>query len=516
MIYLKALPESPGCYIYKNNKEEIIYIGKAKSIKKRVSSYFQKTSHDIKTQCLVENISSVDFIVTNNELEALILENTLIKRHKPKYNISLKFSGDYSYIQITDEKFPRVLLSYKKTGKGKFFGPFTSSQARYNILVLFNKAFQLRTCKRMPKKACLRYHIQLCCAPCIENIKKEEYTEKIDRIKLILKGKTEEILKSMSDEMSACSKNLNFEKAMELRNQINAVKMLNERQSMARNRVFNEDIINTVVRNGKVYLILFNIYKGTLTNKDEYSFTYTEDFFEEFIVQYYSEHNVPSELILKEEVNEAVIDFLSMRRKSRVRVTIPKKGEKKHLLDLVEKNIEISFFANITLLEEMKEKLNLEKLPDIIECFDISHLSGTSTVGSMVQFRNARPSKSNYRKFKIKDVKGVDDTKSIAEVVRRRYLRLSKSGGELPDLIIIDGGVGQLNAAVSELEKLGLVIPIISIAKRIEEIFKPGIKDPLLLEEKEKTLLLIREIRDEAHRFAIAYNRLLRSKEMLK
>jgi len=515
MVDLKSTPTEPGCYIYKDSNDKVIYVGKAKNLKKRVASYFRKTEHDQKTQCLIANIRSVDYIVTNNELEALILENTLIKKYKPKYNIHLKYSGTYPYIQLTAEKFPRLLLARYKTGKGSYFGPFVSSSARFNIVSVLNRTFRLRTCKRLPKKACLRYHIELCSAPCINCIEKDDYTRAIDKVKMVLNGKNAELLKNMQDEMLAFSKDLVFEKAMELRNQIKAVEILSERQAMDRNRVYNEDIINFVVRSGKVYLMLFNIYKGTLNNKSEYSFDFSEGFMEEFITRYYSENDIPYELILPIEISETLVSFLSIKKKGKVRAIVPQKGEKKLLMDLVRKNIEISFFGDMTLLEDLRNILSLDSTPSVIECFDISHISGTSMVGSMVQFRNAKPDKSNYRKFKIRSVKGVDDTKAIAEVVRRRYSRLLKSGSQLPDLIIIDGGKGQLNSAACELKKLELNIHLISIAKRLEEIHKPG-QRPIIIPRKGRTLQLIQQIRDEAHRFAITYNRLLRSKEQLE
>jgi len=516
MIDLKATPTEPGCYIYKNDSDKVIYVGKAKNLRKRVSSYFRKTEHDQKTQCLISNIHSVDYIVTNNELEALILENTLIKKYKPKYNIHLKHSGTYPYIQLTAEKFPRLLLARSKTGKGSYYGPFVSSNTRFNIVSVLNRTFRLRTCKRLPKKVCLRHHIELCSAPCAGCVERSDYLKAIDKVKMVLNGKNAELLKNMQDEMLAFSRDLAFEKAMELRNQIRAIEILSERQAMDRNRVYNEDIINFVVRNGKVFLILFNIYKGTLNNKSEYSFDFSEGFLEEFITRYYSEKDIPSELILPAEIGETLVSFLSMKKKGKVKVVLPQKGEKKLLLDLVKKNIEISFFGDMTLLEDLKNVLSLDSTPFVIECFDISHLSGTSMVGSMVQFRNAKPDKSNYRKFKIMSVQGIDDTKAIAEVVRRRYTRLLKSGSELPSLVIIDGGKGQLNSAVRELEKIGLSIPLVSIAKRLEEIHKPGLENPIRISRKGKTLHLIQQIRNEAHRFAITYNRLLRSKEQLK
>ncbi len=519
MINIDSIPVNPGCYLFKDSSGAIIYIGKAKNLRKRVASYFQKREPDPKTAALVAKIASVDFIATDTEVEALILENGLVKKHKPKYNIDLKDSKNYAYIQLTDEEFPRLLIARRKTGgvKGKFFGPFTSAQERDYILEFLNKTFKIRTCRRFPKKPCLKYHINLCCAPCAGFVSREEYDGNIAKIKLILGGKTKELLDSMNAEMVRQSGSLNFESALELKNQIYAVSSLNERQNVERQKAHDEDIINYLIKDDKVYLILFNIYKGTLLNKSEFNFNYSPDFLEEFIARYYPENEIPGEVILPQEIDDSLISFLNYTKKGgKVKVTVPKRGEKKQLLDLVAKNIEISFFGDALKIEALKNKLNLSEMPNVIECFDISHLSGTATVGSMVQFRNAKPDKSNYRRFKIKTVEGIDDVSAIAEVVRRRYSRLKEEKKKLPDLIIIDGGRGQLNSALNELKKLELKIPVISIAKKLEEIYVPALRYPLKLDEKEKALTFIREIRDEAHRFAVKYNRLLRKKELLE
>ena len=513
MIKLSNIPNNPGCYIFKDKSNKIIYIGKAKNLNKRVKSYFQKTELDPKTQALVQNIKSVDFFVTDNEVEALLLENNLIKKNRPKYNIDLRDSKSYAFIKITDEEYPRLLIARRKRmGKGKFYGPFIHANTRDYIIWTLKKTFQIRTCKRIPKKACLRYHINLCTAPCIGKISKIEYNDKIKMVELILKGGTKELLESLNEKMKNASEKMNFERALELRNQRDAIEWLSEKQKMERQKIYNEDIINYIIEKDKVYLILFNVYKGILENKQDFEFEYSENFLEEFMVQYYSDNNVPRELIISKELDSSLIDFLKTKRNGSVKITIPKKGEKKHLMDLVKKNIELSFFGDIEKLEDLKTKLKLHELPNVIECFDISHLSGTSTVASMVQFRNAKPDKSNYRRFKIMTVDGIDDTSAIAEVVRRRYTRLIRDFVEMPKLIIIDGGRGQLNSAINEINKLNLKIPIISIAKKLEDVYVPGLMFPMKLNKKSKALKLIQEIRDEAHRFAISYNRLLRQK----
>ncbi len=514
MFDVTALPTNPGCYLFRDTDKKIIYVGKAKNLRKRVKSYFQKRDVDPKTRCLIDSFDSVEFFVTDTEVEALILENTLIKKHQPKYNINLKDAKTYAFIQLTNEEFPRLVIARQKRGDGRFYGPFVNAQERDYVYQFLNRTFSLRTCKKMPKKPCLRYHIRLCDAPCGGLISKDEYANKIISAQLILSGKSRELIKKMDLTMKEQSEQLEFEKALILRNQKMAIQHLQEHQNMQRQQTYDEDIINYMMQEGTVYLMLFTIYKGTLSNKNEYVFEYNDEFLEEFIVQYYSENPVPKEVIVPNKLTESIISFLEQKRKKRVHVLVPKKGAKKQLLDLVKKNIEISFFADITKVDELQKRLQLQETPFVIECFDISHLSGTSTVGSMVQFRKGKPDKSNYRRFRIRTVVGVDDVAAIAEVVRRRYTRLKQEHAEMPHLVIIDGGRGQLNSTVHELEKLDVKIPVISIAKQFEEIYLPGSSQPVRLAKKEKALLFIQEIRDEAHRFAISYNRLLRRKKL--
>jgi len=515
MLDINILPNYPGCYLFKDKKNSVIYIGKAKNLKKRVKSYFQKEDFDIKTQSMIRHINSIDFVATDSEVEALILEDTLIKKHQPKYNIRLKDAKSHSYILLTDDDYPQVVIARRKIGNGRFYGPFVSAYERDYVLQFLRRTFLLRTCKKMPKKVCLRYHINLCDGPCVGFVSKDDYSNKISKVKLILSGKTDKLLKNLDLEMKKQSEKNQFEKALNTRNQINAIVHLKERQKMQREKKYNEDIINYQIKDDKVYLMIFNIYKGTLSNKNEFVFDYNPDFLEEFIVQFYSDAPVPKELIVPNTLSDSIGLFLKNKKGSKVHVTKPQKGEKKQLLDLVEKNIEIAFFADIDKVKTLKNRLHLHESPDIIECFDISHLSGTSTVGSMVQYRLGKPDKNNYRRFRIRSIEGIDDTAAIAEVVRRRYTRLKKEDSEYPNLIIIDGGRGQLNFAYQELVKLELKIPIISIAKHFEEIYFPGIIEPLRLSKKDKALQYIQEIRDEAHRFAIKYNRLLRKKELI-
>jgi excinuclease ABC subunit C len=514
MIDLGTLPRLPGCYLYKDADGKVLYVGKAKDLKKRVGNYFQKRDHDPKTKSLIQAASGLDFIVTNTEVEALLLENTLIKKHWPRYNIKLKDSSRYACIHLTDEHLPRIRISRSKQGRGTFFGPFTSARERDYVFSVVRKAFQLRTCRRLPKRACLRYHLGACSGPCIGKITDAEYQEKVKRADAALKGNIAELIASLENEMANSAARQEYERARDLRNEIAALERLQERQSIERKRKFDQDIISWLVEDGNVYLMLFKVYKGTLEGKEDFVFAYDENFLEEFLVQYYSENVPPEELIVAQPLDEPLVEFLSHLKGKKVKVTVPKQGEKKDLLDLAKKNVEIGFFGERKKVQALQDALKIPKFPNVIECFDISHLAGTSMVGSMVQFRGGRPDKSNYRRFKIKAVKGIDDLASIAEIVRRRYSRLKDEGKELPDLIIIDGGAGQLSAAFQELRNLRIKVPIISIAKREEEIYIPDLDGPLSIKRDEAASLFVQEIRDEAHRFAISYNRLLRQKAL--
>lgn len=511
------IPTNSGCYIFKDKDNTIIYVGKAKNLQKRVSSYFLKKDHDIKTQALVKNIRNVEFFITSNELEALILENNLIKKYKPKYNIDLKDSQRYAYILITDEKYPRLLTARDKKIKGKYFGPFVSGDDRNHILKVLRDKFQIRTCRNLPKKACLRYHINLCSAPCINLISQSDYNASITKIEYFLKGNSKELIIQLEQEMKESSQKLLFEQAKIIRDQILALESLSEKQKLEKEKKYDEDIINYVVDANKVYLIVFNINKGILTTKNEFSFDYSQNILDEFILRYYSSHNIPKIIIVPHELDDSsIINYLSNLANQKVEIIVPKKGEKLQLLDLVKTNIELSFLKENKMILLLKDELNFNFYPRVIECFDISNTQGNLSVGSMVQFKDAKPKKTNYRRFKIKTVEGSDDFASIKEVVYRRYYNLKVNNLEYPDLIVIDGGKGQLSAAISALRQLEIKIPIISLAKKFEEINMPGLKNPKILKPNSQGLKLLQQIRDEAHRFAINYHRLLRSKKMIE
>ncbi|MBT6690449.1 excinuclease ABC subunit C [archaeon] len=518
MINLSHIPKNPGCYLFKDSKDKVIYVGKAKSLDKRVKSYF-KEHEDIKTNILVSKIKDVDFVVTDSEVEALILENNLIKKFKPRYNIDLKDSKRYAYIERTDDEFPRMLVARKREGKGKFYGPFVSGMSRDYVLHALRKTFKIRTCKRLPKRRCMRFDIGLCSGPCEGHISKADYLADVKSAEMVLKGKTRGVVEILDKRMKMFSRDKEFERALEIREQIRSVKELGDRQKMERDKTYDEDFINWIVHDGTVYLILFNARKGILENKQSFEFEWTPNFLEEFLVQFYSDYDVPREVVLPVNVDSGLKNFLKDKG---ARVVVPKVGEKMKLLELVKKNVEIAVFGDSDKIKDLRDKLNLNFLPRVIECFDVSHLNGTDVVASMVQFRDGKADKSNYRKFRIRGGDVNDDYAAMSEVVRRRYSRLVRGSGlevgskeqVMPDLIVVDGGKGQLGVVLDVLEELRLKIPVLGIAKREEEVFLPGRSSGVKLDRRGKALKLLIEIRDEAHRFAIAYQRLLRSKKL--
>lgn len=514
---LADIPHTPGCYLYKDADGTIIYVGKAKDLRKRVSSYFQKRDHDPKTMKLVRTIADVEYIVTGTDEEAYLLENSLIKRHQPKYNIDLRDAKSYAYIELTKEPFPRIAIARKAKGAGQFFGPFVSGKERDYVMSVVKKTFQLRSCRSMPgnHRPCLRFHIGNCTGPCTGRVSSDAYAKQCSRAEAVLKGKTAELTASLTEEMNRYSETMEFEAAMRCRDVIAAVTHLAGRQYVSRQKDYDEDVINYVRADGAVYLMVFHVYTGTLGGREEFLFEESDGFFEEFLSQYYSEHPAPREVIVPEAVDESLAEYLGTVAKRKVLVTVPKQGEKMKLLELARKNIETVHFGDEIRVEELRKALHLADAPTVIECFDISHLSGTDTVASMVQFRNGRPDKKNYRRFRIQTVEGIDDFASMAEVVRRRYSRLVAEEKDLPDLILIDGGKGQLSSAKRVLDELEVDVPVISLAKSEEEVFVSGVPFPLPFGKKTRANMYLQEIRDEAHRFAVTYNRLLRKKRVV-
>jgi len=498
---LERLPLSPGCYLFKDKIGKVIYVGKAKQLRKRVSSYFARVHEDRKTQLLIDEIKDLDFISTTTEVEALILENNLIKKNYPKYNIDLKDAQRYAYIRlVTKTDLPYIEIERNRKGDGEYYGPFVSGHIRRLVLEVLSRNFKILTKKPSPKIKKL--------------IDREEYLKRIEQARKILKGNVDQLIKELEDLVKEASKKTFYEYALTIQNRINALKSLKEKQYMELTKSFNANIINYIVSEDTVYLLIFSIRKGILEEKQEYVIPYMQDFLNEFILRYYDVAPIPEEVILPHQIDPAINLYLTKLKKRKTTVIVPEKGDKKQLLDLVLKNIKDTFFFGKEKLIALKEALNLPKLPSKMECFDISHLGGTNTVASMVSFKDGVPDKSSYRKYKIRTTSGGDDYAAMKEVISRRYAKLSREHLAYPDLIIIDGGKGQLSAALESLEKLKVKIPVISLAKQFEEIYTNPVGDPVRFPKAHKGLQLLQSIRDEAHRFAIRYQQLLRSKEL--
>lgn len=515
-IDLKTVPDVPGCYLFKDAKGEVIYVGKAKRLKARVSSYFQKTAQTPKTQVLVKHIASAEFIVVDSEVEALLLENKLIKQHSPKYNISLKDSKTYAYICITDEKFPRILTVRKRGRRGTYFGPYTDGFARVQLISLAVKLFSLRVCKTLPSRACLNYHIGLCSAPCIKNVTEEQYKAQVEGALRFLKGDTEWVAERLKTEMADAARQMKFEVALERRRQLESLAVLSERQKIDRHREFDEDVVAFISDGVRGFVELLTVRKGVISGKKQFTFELQDDLLESFIKQYYDTHVPPREILLseacwKDEDERAAIEqYLQNLHKKSVSLIVPERGERLGLIKLAEKNA-LARSEN-TVLKEIQEKLTLPQPPITIECFDMSNLGADYLVGGMVQWVNGKPNKDQYRRFEIKSVKGKnDDFASMREVIYRRYKRLVAEQAQFPDLIIVDGGPGQLESALFSLKKLGLKIPLVALAKEREEIYTPHEREPLRFDSQSEMMLLIRNIRDSVHRFVLSYNRKKRS-----
>jgi len=552
---IKSLPDKTGIYLMFDSSKNVIYVGKAKNLKNRVGSYFANIPRsDIKTRTLVNKISDFDIIITNSEQEALILENNLIKRYKPKFNIRLKDDKTYPFIKVDiSENFPKVYITREvKHDKSKYFGPFASSKSVRNTLNLLKKLFPYRSCNKFitgtDKKPCLDFHINRCVGPCIGAVNQNQYLEIIDQVILFLEGKTENIVKDIHQSMMNASDNLNFEKAAILRDQLKSIESVNEKQKVL--FIDNHDADIIAIASDKSLntscMQVFFIRSGKLIGKDDFMMSdiqheLDKDILNAFIKQFYDKNPyIPPEIIIQHSVIETSLLelWLSNKRKSKVKIIIPKKGTKRKLLNMVSenalfglskyKNERINKISNLNLaMYELKEELSLVKDPIRIECYDISNISGTNPVGSMVVFEAGLPKKSDYRKFKIKNIDGIDDYAMMREMLTRRFKRLVNSKNELdnlnqnsnsnwhivPDLVLIDGGKGHLGVALSVFLELGInSIGIASIAKKNEELFIPEMLESISLDSRSPALYLIKNIRDEAHRFAINYHRNLRSK----
>lgn len=544
---IKLVPTQPGCYLYYDKKGTIIYVGKAKNLKRRVYSYFHKQHESPKTNILVSQIEKLEYIITDSEVEALILESHLIKQHKPKYNILLKDDKKYPYFLITDEDFPRIQVVRKKNlnpDKGRFYGPYTDVGAMYATLDFLKRLFPLKQCKtpKFTNRPCLYYHIGKCLAPCQGKVTPEEYQKLIQQVELFLSGKQSELLKQIQLQMQKYAEAEQFEKAAKMRDSYLDLQKTLERQKIVyENTKLNEDIIAVLYEDGILAIVIMMIREGRLIDKKD--FTYFVDnvdkteYFETFFRDYYTNLKLefPDRIISKdlEEVGEKELyqDWLKVLSGKKVTISYGK-GKYKELYELALKNatnlLENAKLKKMAQIRDdfnevgsyLAEKLHLTNFPNRIECYDISHIQGTNTVASMVVFQNGLPKKTAYRKFKVKSTEGKpDDFLSMKEVLSRRLSRLGEPKWEKPDLIIIDGGKGQLSSVMQIVEDMGIKvgkggIDFVSLAKREEEVFLPHQSESILLPRDSNALYLVQRIRDEAHRFAITFHRNLRSKKL--
>lgn len=526
---LKVSPDKSGVYLMKDKDGNIIYIGKAVNLKKRIKSYFQRERF---TKNFIEKVKDIEYIITNSESEALILENNLIKKYRPKYNVKLRDDKTYPYLKITtNEEYPRIFITRRISLDGaRYFGPYASAGSLRKTVRVIKQLFPVATCKSKIKKRenpCLEFHINRCIAPCRGNVKKQEYQKLVKEIIDFLNGNYRKILKMLEKEMKKAAENLNFEKAKNLRDKIKAIEKISEKQKVVIDDFSSFDVVglSKSVNISCIYLLL--IREGKLVSGQYFildsPFAEEKEIISNFIKQIYlSTENIPQEILVPVaiEEKEEIEKFLSEKIKKKVRIIHPQKGEKKELLNLAKKNAELYLANNlekkerkILLLKELQEFLNLPSIPLRIECYDISNISGKEATGSLVVFENGIPLKSSYRRFKIKTVNQPDDFAMLREVIKRRFSdeRLHPPNFKFPDLIIVDGGKGQLNTVLNLLKEIKKEFPVISIAKGEEKIFA---------EKKEEINLpphllhLIQQIRDEAHRFAISYHRKLLSKKI--
>lgn len=514
------LPNKPGVYIMRDNTDTIIYIGKAKSLVKRVKSYFREKLDRPKTQILMSHFHSLEYIITNSEKEALILEANLIKKHRPRYNIQLKDDKRYPYVKITDEEYPRLVITRNVTKNGVYFGPFTDVGSVKRTVKFLKSLFKIRTCRNM-NGPCLNSQIDLCYAPCDGRISKKQYSEIINKIDLFFQGKYSVIVKNLKKEMLEAADNEEFEKAAVIRDQISSIEEIMEKQFVElANDDLDQDVIAMALNKNEVIVIIMPIRNGKIVGRDDFlmsssKYDSASEVMFVFIQQYYGyNRHVPKQILLEDDIDEKDLleDWLSDLRGNKVKIKVPQKGVKLRLVKMAKKNAEIIKHQKKNMdnsLMELKKYLKLEKVPHVIEGYDISNISGKFAVGSKVSFKDGKPNKKMYKRFKM-ETPGPNDFAMMEELLTRRLKMIDKDPE--PDLIVIDGGKGQLGMACGVLEKLNLThIPIIGLAKEFEEIYLPNSKRPIIIPKNNIALHLLQQVRDESHRFAITYHRKLRS-----
>ena len=532
------IPEKPGVYRFFDSSGQLIYVGKAKNLKKRVSSYFSKTHQDRKTTRLVSLIRKIEFTITNTEFDALLLENNLIKEHQPRYNINLRDDKTYPYLVITKEPFPRIFPTRRKlSGRGEYFGPFPSGKMMHALLELFKKVFTFRSCKlqltdsnirKGSFKVCLEYHIGNCLGPCTGLQKEASYLEEMEQARQMLLGKTAPARQYFREQMSRFSANLEFEKAQKAKEKLQLLERWQSNSVVAGQELGNLDVLALLRQDDDVFISYLGLSEGRIIRAHTFEFRCRmeeedSDLLAHALLQLGEIYGTLSGELITNTITDIVFPDW--------KISVPQRGEKKKLLDMALKNALFARKEKVLrdlnakaespaerILSRMKMDLRLDRLPKRIECFDNSNLQGTNPVSAMVCFIDAKPAKKEYRHFNVKTVEGPDDFASMKEVVGRRYKRQLEEAAELPDLILIDGGKGQLSAACDSLKELGLYgkIPIIGIAKRLEELYYPNDPIPLHLDKKSETLKVLQRARDEAHRFGITFHRSKRNKAGLK
>ncbi len=520
---LKTLPEEPGVYLMKDAHGKIIYVGKARILKNRVRQYFQANkNHGAKVKAMVAKIADFETIITASEGEALILECNLIKKHRPRYNICLKDDKSYPYLKITADEFPRIVLTRRVIHDGsKYFGPYTSGLAVKETLQLLRKIFPLRTCKTFAKRPCLAFHIKRCAAPCANKISHEDYMRFVNAAEKFLEGRTAQIERELSKQMTDAAEALNFEQAARLRDILSAIKKVTEKQKIVTD-TGDVDAIGLARLDGETCAQIFFVREGKVTGRESFLLRGTDDepdekILAEFVKQYYLRAQISAtEILLPATLPDDDLKILSEWLGAKL--IVPKRGVKRSLVEMAAenaiRNLELGM-RNGVALQELKNFLRLPKLPKRMECFDISHIQGAETVASMVVFVNGEPDKKSYRRFKIRSTEGKpDDFLSMREVTSRRYEKLFSDN--LPDLVVIDGGIGQLNSALEIIRRAGHQTPVIGLAKQFELVFVEGSSSPVELPRDSQALKLLQRIRDEAHRFAITYHRKLRRARNLK
>ena len=536
------LPAKPGVYQFFNDKGKVIYVGKANNLRSRVKSYFHSKTSNAKTEVLVSKISDLELVVTDSEVEALVLENNLIKENKPRYNVNLKDDKSFPFIKVTNEPYPRIFSTRRVIRDGsKYFGPYTSVKSMKSALRMINQIFKIRSCKydindesiaKKKYKVCLDYHIKKCDGPCEGLVSEKDYNEMVDEVVKVIRGRTDDLIKELDKKMKSSSENMEFEKAAGIRDKIDQLKIISSKQKVVSNDFEDRDVISVAFEDKDSACSVFNIRSGKLVGKKQLRLSLSgseelEEIYNSATRFYYGDHvEVPREILFEVEPTEKELleEWLNQRSEKKVKIFIPQRGELKALILMCKEN------ANLQLkeiqLQKMKKEgnvpyalsslqrdLRLKQLPRRIECFDISNIQGSDSVASMVVFIDGKPKKSEYKKFIIKEVEGPDDFASMQEVIRRRYTRLLENKEPFPELIMVDGGKGQLSSAVQILNSLGIKqYNIIGLAKRLEEVFFPEKSEPESISKTSSGLKLLQQIRDEAHRFAITFHRVRRSK----